>query len=106
VSEALTRLRASYPIGIELDVLALPADGGGTQGRRLRHQPLQAVAVVAAVMFLTLGLRTGVVVATLIPMAMIGVTVGLLVARSYFGFVPVLYSLLFRVPFKGYPWEG
>ncbi|MGD2063802.1 MAG: efflux RND transporter permease subunit, partial [Nitrospirota bacterium] len=71
VDDALARLQAAYPIGIELQRLAFqPAEVERKVGDFVANL-LQAVAVVAAVMFLTLGLRTGVVVATLIPLAMV-----------------------------------
>lgn len=42
-------------------------------------------------------LRKPLIILTTIPLTLIGVVLGLVLAHSYFGFVPLFYSLLFRV---------
>jgi multidrug efflux pump subunit AcrB len=71
VQATLSRLQASYPIGIEFDVVAFePAEVDRAIGDFVSSLQ-QAIIVVVAVMLLFLGLRTGLVVASLIPMAIV-----------------------------------
>jgi multidrug efflux pump subunit AcrB len=71
VQETRGRLRALYPIGIEFDVVAFePAEVDRAISDFVSNLQ-QAVIVVVLVMLLFLGLRTGLVVASLIPMAII-----------------------------------
>ncbi|MDY7093482.1 MAG: efflux RND transporter permease subunit [Acidobacteriota bacterium] len=71
VRATMDRIRSSYPIGIEFDFVAFQADSVRTKVDAFVGNLLQAVAIVMLVMLLSLGLRTGLVVASLIPMAMI-----------------------------------
>jgi multidrug efflux pump subunit AcrB len=71
VEQTLDRLQALYPYGLELEFVAF-------QPREVEHKIqdfqgnlIQAVVVVTAVMLLFLGLRTGLVVATLVPGAIV-----------------------------------
>jgi multidrug efflux pump subunit AcrB len=71
VQQTLARLQILYPIGIEFDVVAFePAEVDRAIGDFVSNLQ-QAVIVVVLVMLLFLGLRTGLVVASLIPMAII-----------------------------------
>ncbi|MFH1571540.1 MAG: efflux RND transporter permease subunit, partial [Gemmatimonadota bacterium] len=71
VRDLVRRLEATYPIGLELrEVYMLPDDVDRKIGDFVSSL-LQSVAIVMVVMLLTLGLRTGLLVATLIPMAML-----------------------------------
>ena len=65
------RLQASYPIGVEFDVIAFQPDVVNRKINDFVQNLLQAVGVVVLVMLVTLGVRTGLVVSTLIPMAMV-----------------------------------
>jgi multidrug efflux pump subunit AcrB len=71
VSETITRLQTLYPIGVEFDVVAFQPKHVEKKVRGFTRNLSQAVAIVLLVMLITLGLRTGLVVASLIPMAMI-----------------------------------
>ena len=71
VSAAVQRLRAAYPWGLEFDLVAYQPGRVEASVNGFVVNLLQAVAVVMAVMLLFLGLRTGLVVASLIPMAIL-----------------------------------
>jgi len=71
VREDLDRLHAIYPHGVEFEVIAFQPDDVDKKVRDFVSNLLQAVAVVVLVMLLTLGLRTGLVVASLIPTAIL-----------------------------------
>ncbi len=71
VEELHRRLQASYPIGVDLDILAMQSEVVDRKVNDFVGNLLQAVAIVVLVMLLTLGVRTGLVVAALIPMAMV-----------------------------------
>jgi len=71
VREMVRRLQELYPIGVDFDFVAFQADHVDKRVKNFIRNLLQAVAVVVAVMLLTLGFRTGLVVASLIPMAII-----------------------------------
>ena len=71
VSRQLERLQANYPIGIDFDTVAFQP---GIVARKVREFVVnlgQAIAIVLLVMLLFLGVRTGLVVASLVPMAMV-----------------------------------
>ena len=67
----LDRLRAAYPVGVEFDIVAFQPAVVETLLRGFFVNLLQAVVIVLAVSLAFLGLRTGLVVATLVPMAML-----------------------------------
>ena len=67
----LDRLRAAYPVGLEFDIVAFQPEIVETLLRGFFVNLLQAVAVVLAVSPAFLGLRTGLVVAALVPTAML-----------------------------------
>lgn len=64
-------LQTVYPIGIEFDFVAFQPDDVDQKVKDFTKNLLQAVGVVLLVMLLFLGIRTGLVVASLVPMAMI-----------------------------------
>jgi len=71
VRELVRELEETYPIGIEFrEVYMLPDDVERSVDNFL-NSVYQAVGIVVVVMLVTLGLRTGLLVATLIPMAML-----------------------------------
>jgi multidrug efflux pump subunit AcrB len=71
VTKMIDRLRTLYPIGVEFDVVAFQPAHVERKVNEFTGSLLQAVGIVLLVMLITLGLRTGLVVASLIPMAMI-----------------------------------
>jgi multidrug efflux pump subunit AcrB len=71
VTTLIDRLQTLYPIGIEFDVVAFQPEHVERKVREFTGSLSQAVLIVLLVMLATLGLRTGLVVASLIPMAMI-----------------------------------
>lgn len=71
VKEQVNRFKTGYPIGIDFNfVYFLPRNVDNRIDEFLMSL-LQAICLVMLVMLVTLGIRTGLVVATLIPMAMI-----------------------------------
>jgi multidrug efflux pump len=71
VARVIARVQERYPIGIEFELIA---DQPGRVERKVREfvvNLFQAVAIVLAVMLISLGFRTGIVVAPLIPAAML-----------------------------------
>ena len=71
VKETIGRLQEVYPIGIEFDIVAFQPEHVAKKVSSFLANLLQAVVIVLVVMLVTLGVRTGLVVASLIPMAMI-----------------------------------
>jgi len=71
VTETINRLQELYPIGVEFDVVAFQPQHVQKKVSEFTRSLAQSVGIVLLVMLATLGLRTGLVVASLIPMAMI-----------------------------------
>jgi len=71
VRAAVDRVRAVYPIGIDFDTIQFQPAAVEVLVRGFAGNLLQAVGIVALVMLASLGIRTGLVVASLIPMAML-----------------------------------
>jgi multidrug efflux pump subunit AcrB len=71
VRSLLERLRPDYPLGIQLDISQFQPDVVQRKIDAFETNLVQAVAIVTAVMLLTLGFRTGVIVASLVPGAMV-----------------------------------
>ncbi len=71
VTETIRRLETLYPIGVEFDIVAFQPEHVQKKIREFTGSLTQAVLIVLLVMLATLGLRTGLVVSSLIPMAMI-----------------------------------
>ncbi|NNG47366.1 MAG: efflux RND transporter permease subunit, partial [Deltaproteobacteria bacterium] len=71
VKTHVDRFRRSYPAGIGFDIVAFQPVHVQKKVTEFLGSLLQAVVVVLGMMLLFLGLRTGLVVASLIPMAMI-----------------------------------
>ena len=81
VVELVARLQELYPIGIEFDTVAFQPGQVQEKIDDFVSNMLQAVAIVVLVMLLFLGLRTGLVVASLVPMAMVMA----ILVMSFFG---------------------
>jgi len=71
VRETLSRLQSSYPYGIEFDVVNFSPKEVENKVNSFASNLVQAIFVVAAVMLISLGLRTGLIVAFLIPASMV-----------------------------------
>ena len=71
VQATIDRVRASYPIGVEFDFSAFQATAVRNKVDDFVGNLLQAILIVVLVMLVSLGIRTGLVVATLIPMAIV-----------------------------------
>ncbi|NOU53185.1 efflux RND transporter permease subunit [Pseudoalteromonas sp. JBTF-M23] len=71
VKQAIKRLEAVYPIGVEFKLLSFLPQEVEKKVDDFVSNLVQAVLVVTVVMLFTLGLRTGLVVASLIPMSMV-----------------------------------
>lgn len=67
VDELLNRLKSVYPWGVSFNKVAFQPELVEKTVSSFMSNLLQAIAVVSAVMLLTLGFRTGLVVASLIP---------------------------------------
>ena len=71
VNAVIHRARGLYPIGIEFDLIQSQPLAVAKKINDFTANLMQALVIVAGVMLVTLGLRTGLVVASLIPMAMV-----------------------------------
>ncbi|MFC1682688.1 efflux RND transporter permease subunit [Candidatus Zixiibacteriota bacterium] len=71
VKEKVAYLQTVYPIGVEFGFAAFQPYHVDKKVDEFTASLLQAIAVVLLVMLLFLGIRTGLVVASLVPMAMI-----------------------------------
>jgi multidrug efflux pump subunit AcrB len=71
VRASVARLQTVYPIGIEFNIVAFQPDEVNRSVNDFVNNLRQAIFVVVFVMLLFLGLRTGLVVASLIPMAIV-----------------------------------
>lgn len=71
VKEVMAYLQGVYPIGIEFDFVAFQSYHVEKKVKDFTASLMQAIAAVLLVMLVFLGIRTGLVVATLVPMAMI-----------------------------------
>ncbi len=71
VSQTMERLQGTYPHGVEFEFLMYQAGAVAKKVDDFVGNLLQAVGIVMLVMLVTLGLRTGLVVASLIPMAIV-----------------------------------
>jgi len=69
--EKLAELEVTYPIGIEFEEVFFLPDEVDDKVDNLFNSLLQSVGIVLVVMLVTLGLRTGFLVASLIPMAIL-----------------------------------
>ena len=67
VEAEVSRLQDLYPIGLEFDTIAFQPGVVERKVEDFVSNLVQAVAIVMLVMFVTLGLRTGLVVSSLIP---------------------------------------
>ena len=71
IREVIARAQSVYPIGVEFDTIQFQADAVYKKVSDFAGNLLQAIVIVAVVMLVFLGLRTGLVVASLIPSTMI-----------------------------------
>lgn len=71
VTEALAYLTSVYPIGVEFNLVSFMPQEVIEKVDDFASNLIQSVAVVTAVMLVTLGLRTGLIVASLIPASIV-----------------------------------
>jgi len=71
VREELARLKAENPIGVDFNIVSFSPDEVDQKVKGFVTNLLQAIAVVAAVMLVSLGIRTGMIVSLLIPASML-----------------------------------
>ncbi len=71
VKTLIQRANTVYPIGIEFEVIQFQPDAVARKINDFVSNLVQAVVIVTLVMLLSLGLRTGLIVASLIPSAII-----------------------------------
>ncbi|OHU86215.1 MULTISPECIES: efflux RND transporter permease subunit [Pseudoalteromonas] len=71
VRQSIRRLEGVYPIGVEFKLLSFLPQEVEKKVNDFVSNLVQAILVVTVVMLFTLGLRTGCVVASLIPMSMV-----------------------------------
>jgi len=71
VAREIERLQAAYPLGIDFDLVAFQPELVDRKVDEFAVNLLQAVVIVLVVLLLFLGLRSGLVVSALVPMAMI-----------------------------------
>jgi len=71
VRETIDRLKVALPLGIEIEVSQLQPDIVSQKVSDFESNLVQSVVIVSLVMLLTLGLRTGLIVASLVPMAIV-----------------------------------
>ena len=71
VEAMIGRLQVYYPYGVDFDFVQAQADAVAKKVDEFVGSLLQAVVIVVAVMLLFLGLRTGLIVSSLIPMAIV-----------------------------------
>ncbi|MCB1860974.1 MAG: efflux RND transporter permease subunit [Gammaproteobacteria bacterium] len=65
------RLQNAYPIGVDFQIITFSPAEVDAKVRSFVSNLLQAIAVVTLVMLLSLGMRTGLIVAALIPFSML-----------------------------------
>lgn len=71
VRQVIAQARQEFPIGIEFDEIQFQPDVVDKKINNFTNSLIQAVIIVTVVMLVFLGLRTGLVVASLIPMAIV-----------------------------------
>ena len=71
VKETIKSLQEVYPIGIEFDFVAFQPMHVDKKVKSFARSIMQAILIVLGVMLVSLGIRTGLIVAPLVPMAMI-----------------------------------
>ena len=71
VKETLDHIKSSYPYGVEFEVINFSPKEVENKVNSFASNLVQAIFVVAAVMLLSLGFRTGLIVAFLIPASML-----------------------------------
>ena len=74
IRTATAELERRYPVGVAFDMLAFQPEVVDRAVSTFVNSILQAVGMVLASMLLFLGVRTGLVVASLVPMAMLATT--------------------------------
>jgi len=71
VQELLARVRDQYPLGIDIEIVAFEPERVAKKVEDFANSVVQAVVIVLVSMLVMLGFRTGLVVATLVPSALL-----------------------------------
>jgi multidrug efflux pump subunit AcrB len=71
VKEKIERFRSVYPIGLDFEILFSQPDFVNKKVDGFIKSLMQAIGIVVVVMLLFLGIRTGLVIASLIPLAIV-----------------------------------
>ena len=71
VRREIARFQAQYPIGVELDVVRFQPEVVSTRIDTFMSSLLQSVGIVVGVLLVFMGLRTGFVVASLVPVTIL-----------------------------------
>ncbi len=71
VVRTVRQLQERYPIGLEFDIVAFQPQVVEKKVNEFVGNLLQAIAIVVVVMLVSLGLRTGLIVSSLIPMTIV-----------------------------------
>ncbi len=71
ISDVIARAQRVYPVGVEFDAVQFQSDAVDKKIRDFVRNLLQAITIVALIMLVFLGLRTGLVVASLIPVTIV-----------------------------------
>ena len=71
VEDLLARVRPQYPLGIDLEIVAFEPERVEQTVNDFGNNVLQAIAIVLVSMLVMLGFRTGLVVASLVPSAIL-----------------------------------
>lgn len=77
VKAALQRIRGALPLGMALDVVIFQPDLVQASVNSASENLLQTVAVVLAVVMIFLGLRTGLIVGSMVPLTMMATLIGM-----------------------------
>ena len=72
VRREIARLGARYPIGVEFDIVRFQPEVVSARLRTFIGSMIQSVGIVVVVLLLFMGLRTGFVVASLVPVTILG----------------------------------
>lgn len=71
VREKIDRFQQVYPIGVDFNILYYQADFVEKKISEFANNLIQAIMIVVIVMLIFLGVRTGLVIASLVPMAIV-----------------------------------
>ena len=71
VKKLINKLKNSYPVGVEFEIISFQPKNVETKVNDFISNLFQSITIVILIMLIFLGLRTGLIVASLVPSAMI-----------------------------------